>query len=153
LKINDYGGNNLGYENFNRNIGENSTISGAEGTYKITWRCGETANSLIDIDEQKNNRISALSLDTGELPHESVELNLGRLNDLIGHIYLEIEVYFYYNINGDYVSVKTPIYIIYTESPTVSYRYHRLGINIDADTLDDENNKIYDEDILTIGDF
>lgn len=137
LYIEDYGGNNVSYENFNRKIGvlENSK----EGRYELFWEAGTTPDKTQAKEEWKRfGTISSL---------KDTAISLGNLGGLSGRIYLKVTVRFYYNKDNDYIETIAPIYVIYTESPTVSYRYHRLGINASAD------EKIYEEDVLTISDF
>lgn len=153
LMINDYGGNDLGYKNFNREISAQSVSEGSEGTYKITWACGEKTTSMSQIDDYKIDRIANLAEDQDGLPQLTRRLNLGTPGNLSGRIYIQIEIKFYYNISGDYISTKTPVYVIYTEGPTVSYRYHQLGINSNIDSIDENGIKQYGNDVLTISDF
>lgn len=153
LTIKDYGGNDLLYDNFNREIDKVSATEGSEGSYKITWACGEKTTSMEQIKDYKLGRIANLASSHSGMPQQTDRLNLGPLTNLGGRIYVQVEIKFYYNIQGDYVSVKTPVFVIYTEGPTVSYRYHQLGINSNIDVANENGVKIYGDDVLTIGDF
>lgn len=152
LGIDDYGGNNLKYDNFNRQIENPSSEIGAEGSYEIIWYCGEKTSSLSEF-KRFDGRIANLSPEGDSVPDLSKNFDLENLNDLTGRIYLQAAIYFYYNNSKQFVSSLTPIFVIYTEGPTVSYRYHQLGINTNMDSVDEDGMKTYNKDVLTISDF
>ena len=137
LNIEDYGGNNVLYENFNRKISDSEDSK--EGEYELFWEAGSSPDKTSGKEEwTRFGTISSLA---------DSPISLGNLGGLTGRIYLKVIIRFYYNKDNEYIETTTPIYVIYTESPTVSYRYHHLGINASVD------DRIFEEDILTVSDF
>lgn len=119
FEIEDYGGNEKGYENFFRN--------GTE-TITMTVMAGNSPTNLAILRE--------FTCLTNNVPKE-----LQILTDKIsGKIFFQISIKIATNtFDNDYniIATTAPIYVYYTEGPTVSYRSHWVGIN-NTDCKNDE---------------
>lgn len=145
LDTEDFGGNNKGYQNFNRFGSSNSIEEKSEGAMKITWSCGTTLESMKEVtDTYRKGRISALEQnEDGTNP----SFDFGTLGGLKGKIYLRATITFYTNVVGAELVARTQIFVLQTETPTVAYRNHLLGINTKPDDI------AFESDVLVIGDF
>lgn len=145
FEVEDFGGNNKGYTNFNRFSSDSGVTEGTEGAMKITWSCGTTLSDMVNAhDEPIHERISSLvPLGDGK----SKVFDFGTLNGYTGRIYVKAKITFYTNSAGASLEGETQIYASYTEQPTIAYRSHVVGIN----TKPDDNR--YADDVLVISDF
>jgi hypothetical protein len=85
FKVTDFGGNDKGYDNFNR--GSSTGVDeGNEGAMKITWSCGAALGEMTPVTgESIKGRISDFE------PQEdgkTKEFDFGTLNGLTGRIYI-----------------------------------------------------------------
>lgn len=112
LDIEDYGGNDLGYENFFRKGTEETTIE---------IKYGPSATSL-DRKFIKTTKTDAVT--------ENFTFNLDYISS--GKIYFQFSIIINTNeIGGEYNQIiyTLPIYVFYSEGPTVSHRPHWIGLN------------------------
>lgn len=110
--VEDYGGNNLGYENFFREGTEKAFIRVRYGTSMETMSKQYEKEALIN-----------------ELP-EQLTFALDQVTS--GKIYFQLSIHINTNsFNNEYnqVSSTLPIYVYYSEGPTVSHRAHWVGVN------------------------
>ena len=125
--ISDYGGNNKTLTNFNRTGTEVATI---KIEYGSTPSLGYSSNI-------PNISLANLS--------NSLSQNISKLEE--AKIYIKVTVTIYTNpSNGSSSKIESssPIYIFYSEGPTVSYRQHWVGIN---------NTDNLSEDVIQISNF
>ena len=112
IRIEDYGGNNRGYENFFRQQKEET---------KIVVLYGSSFDSM-DKRFVKTTKTNAIEQDFAFV--------LDPLNN--GKIYFQLSLVIDTNvIGGEYNQIfyTLPIYVFYSEGPTVSHRPHWVGIN------------------------
>lgn len=110
--VEDYGGNNLGYENFFR-----------DGTEKVSIRVRYgTSIETMSKQYEKETLIN-------ELP-DQLTFALDQVSS--GKIYFQLSIHINTNsFNNEYnqVSSALPVYVYYSEGPTVSHRAHWVGVN------------------------
>ena len=145
LETEDFGGNAKGYANFNRFKSSDGIEEKCEGAMKITWSCGATLDSMKEItDNHRKGRISALERTAdGQNP----SFDFGTLDGLKGKIYLQATITFYTNAVGAELVGKTQIFVLQTDTPTVAYRSHLVGVNAQPDAT------AFESDVLVISDF
>ena len=112
IEIRDYGGNNLGYENFFRREIEETRI-------KILYGDSLTSMNKSFIKTTKTNAVEQNFTFNLDLPASS-------------KIFFQISIIIDTNIvGGEYNQIfyTLPTYVFYSEGPTVSHRSHWVGIN------------------------
>lgn len=125
LQTNDFGGNSLGFENFQRNGNEKFTItlyvSSDDQTYeeytqtKTPYDSGSSATSVLN--KYLNQEMAPF------VTLQASQLNKGKL-----YIKAKLDIVTNYATNSK-ISATTAAYLLYLSQPTMSHRSHWVGIN------------------------
>lgn len=136
LQINDFGGNNLRFENFKRNGNETFKITlyvslndeeFIEYNTEIPYEEGVSASKVFN--EYLNNTLKPFTTLNSE------QLNQGKL-----YIKAKLDIITNYaQGENSIISTTTATYLLYISQPTMSHRSHWIGIN----TTDKTDNEVF----------
>ena len=135
LQTNDFGGNSLGFKNFQRNGNEKFTItlyvSLDDQTYveytstKTPYNSGSSATSVLNT--YLNQKMAPF------VTLQASQLNKGKL-----YIKAKLDIVTNYATNSK-ISATTATYLLYLSQPTMSHRSHWIGVN----TTDKTDNEVF----------
>lgn len=144
LSITDFGGDNKGLSNFNRGQFEGEDLQPPEDYYPVTIKVEYSKNSSFTNSKEITWTSSSYPT-SNTISFSKSTFDTGYLAG--GKVYFKISMILntnYYNTEYNQVLKTFPIFIFYTDAPTVAHRANHIGINY---------NKFNEDEVMVVSQF